>query len=65
MPPTKDNQTSQFRWMGNYPYEVVVGDNPVQVGLGDFVDLTADDLKNDHNKELKSSGLLVKVDTNE
>lgn len=60
MPPTLG--TKEYRFMGIHAEELEVGDTRPQVGYGDFIDLSPEDVKNEKTAGLIKSKLLV--DTN-
>jgi len=52
---------TQYRYIGDYAYVIHKGDNLVNVGYGDFVDLTSDEEQDEYNQRVISDGILVPV----
>lgn len=57
MPPTLG--TKQYRFLGMHAEELEVGDTRPQVGYGDFIELSPEDIKKERTAELIKLGLLV------
>lgn len=60
MPPAQEKR--EYRYMGSHGIELEVGETRPQVGFGDFIELSADDIKVDSTKELIKAGVLVDTD---
>jgi hypothetical protein len=55
MPPVPKKE---YRWIGDHHQDFAGG---VMVGPGDFVKLTDDEIKEDHNKRLLDEGALILI----
>lgn len=55
-------EVKNYRYVGDHGIELEVGDTRPQLGFGDFIELSADDIKVDSTKDLISDGLLIPID---
>lgn len=51
----------KFRYIGDHAHEFEKGDKRVQVGNGEFIDLTAEEQKDESVKELLDNEMLIPV----
>lgn len=46
-------ETTEYRYLGSHAHEFEIGEKRVQVGYGDYIKLSADDLKVEANAMVK------------
>jgi hypothetical protein len=56
---TPQAAAGQYRYIGYYASEIIIGDKTVPVAPGDFVDLSEEDLGNIANNWMLSEGSLI------
>lgn len=52
---------AKYRYVGTHAEEFPKGDKRVMLGMGDFIDLTTDEQKEESVKERIDNGMLVAV----